>query len=208
MSRSTSREPRPSRPAPDGSRSRPPGTGPRRSARWSSSKPICTMRSLTVGIPSGRVLPSPLGISTRLTGLGRYERSLRLSPSSRKVGLRARREPFDAYAVHPRRPRVGGDLAPRNRQDRGPDGLVNQRKPLASLDAVRQRRRHAPSRSKLPHGSRRGSRASGPCLALSGAAGPHRLLLSSQTRLPLASLPSLEAVLLSAPLTAPAASVL
>ena len=25
-----------------------------------------------VGIPSGRVRPSPLGISTRLTGLGRY----------------------------------------------------------------------------------------------------------------------------------------
>jgi len=30
-----------------------------------------TMRSFTVGIPRGRVLPSPLGISTRLTGLGR-----------------------------------------------------------------------------------------------------------------------------------------
>ena len=32
---------------------------------------VCTIRSLTVGIPSGRVRPSPLGISTRLTGAGR-----------------------------------------------------------------------------------------------------------------------------------------
>src|SRR5215472_17638820 len=30
------------------------------------------MRSLTVGIPSGRVLPSPFGISTRLTACGWY----------------------------------------------------------------------------------------------------------------------------------------
>ena len=32
----------------------------------------CAIRSLTVGIPKGRVWPSPFGISTRLTAWGRY----------------------------------------------------------------------------------------------------------------------------------------
>jgi len=40
----------------------------------SSSKAtaVWTTRSLTVGMPSGRVLPSPLGMRTRRTGLARY----------------------------------------------------------------------------------------------------------------------------------------
>src|SRR5208282_1623880 len=66
--------------------------------------------------------------------------------------LRSRREPLDALTVHPRGPFVGGDLAPRNLEGRRPDGLVNQRKPLASFDALVERRRHAlcPDRSFRP----------------------------------------------------------
>src|SRR5688572_12992763 len=40
------------------------------------------MRSLTVGMPSGRVLPSPFGISTRLTACGRYVPSRKAPDSS------------------------------------------------------------------------------------------------------------------------------
>jgi Recombinase/Recombinase zinc beta ribbon domain len=68
--------------APEGSRGFPRGTelqsmrtGWRSQTRGIGSMTIFraawTMRSFTVGIPRGRVLPSPLGMSTRLTGLGR-----------------------------------------------------------------------------------------------------------------------------------------
>ena len=48
----------------------------------------CTTRSLTVGIPRGQTLPSPLGMYTRRTGLGRYCR--RLSSSARSANHCAR----------------------------------------------------------------------------------------------------------------------
>ena len=38
------------------------------SRRWTT---ICAIRSATVGMPNGRVLPSPFGMSTRLTGGGK-----------------------------------------------------------------------------------------------------------------------------------------
>jgi len=47
---------------------------------------VCTTRSRTVGMPKGRVLPSPLGICTRSTGRGVYfpvaSRSCRRASSS------------------------------------------------------------------------------------------------------------------------------
>jgi len=54
-----------------------------------------------------------------------------------------RREPLDALAIHPRRPFVPRHLPPRGFQGRGPDDLVRQTEPLASCEAVGQRRHHA-----------------------------------------------------------------
>ena len=57
------------------------------------------------------------------------------------VGLR--HEPFDALAVHPGCPVVAGDFPPPRLEGRRSDGLVHQTVPLASFDAVAQRRHHA-----------------------------------------------------------------
>src|SRR5207244_9751905 len=61
----------------------------------------------------------------------------------RQIPLRLGREPFDALAIHPRRPLVPRDLSPRGIEGRRPDGLIHQTEPLASFDAVDQRRHHA-----------------------------------------------------------------
>src|SRR6266849_5339478 len=60
-----------------------------------------------------------------------------------QIPLRLRREPFDALAIHPGRPVVARDFPPRRLQGRRSDDLVHQTVPLASFDAVAQRRHHA-----------------------------------------------------------------
>ena len=60
-----------------------------------------------------------------------------------QISLRLSREPFDALAIHPRRPLVLRNLVPRRVQGWGPDDLIHQAEPLASFDAVNQRRHHA-----------------------------------------------------------------
>src|SRR5271154_3777728 len=55
-----------------------------------SGRMLRIRRDLTVGIPSGLVLPSPFGISTRLTAWGRYE------PSRSAVDSSARYKPARA----------------------------------------------------------------------------------------------------------------
>jgi|EndMetStandDraft_5_1072996.scaffolds.fasta_scaffold10797_1 hypothetical protein len=92
----------------------------------------------------------------------------------RQISIRARREPLDALAVHACRPLVPLDFPPRGFQGCRPDGLIHQAKPLASFDAVTQRRQHAfrPDRSFRPPPSPRLSAGDvSPLLSLGGTVG-------------------------------------
>ena len=60
-----------------------------------------------------------------------------------QIPLGLRREPFDALAIHPGRPVVARDFPPCRPQSGRSDDLVHQTVPLASFDAVTQRRHHA-----------------------------------------------------------------
>ena len=100
------------------------------------------MRSLTVRTPSGRVWPPPLGMSARLTGAGRYRPDFNVDEVRPD---KARRPPRTARCFGHRFARsfVPLDLEPRGFEGFKRDGLIHQAEPLASFDAVAQRRPHA-----------------------------------------------------------------
>src|SRR6202022_593933 len=92
----------------------------------------------------------------------------------RQIPLRARRKPRDALTIHACRPLVPLDFPPRGFQGCRPDGLIHHAKPLASFDAVTQRRHHAirPDRSFRPPPSPRLSAGGvSPLLSLGGTIG-------------------------------------
>src|SRR6266478_3891031 len=70
----------------------------------------------------------------------------------RQIPFRAHRKPCDALTIHACRPLVPLDFPPRGFQGCRPDGLIHHAEPLASFDAVTQRRHHAirPDRSFRP----------------------------------------------------------
>src|ERR1700724_1310049 len=92
----------------------------------------------------------------------------------RQIPLRARRKPLDALTIHACRPLVPLDFPPCGFQGCRPDGLIHHAKPLASFDAVTQRRHHAirPDRSFRPPPSPRLSAGGvSPLLSLGGTIG-------------------------------------
>src|SRR5215469_1669092 len=112
------------------------------------------------------------------------------------------REPFDALPVHPGRPLVARDFLPRRCQGRRSNDLVHQTVPLASFDAVAQRRHHAlgPDRCFRPPPL---TAAAGfcPCVAFSGTPEAACCLIPDSAP-PTSCPPSLGAVLLPALFTA------
>ena len=93
---------------PVGTRSSARQSSPRRSAPTPASSAVCTIRSFTVGMPSGRRSRLPgLSIHTRLTGWGRY-RPARSGTAAVLPGTapRAPRTRSDALPIHPCCPAV------------------------------------------------------------------------------------------------------
>ncbi len=68
-----------------------------------------------------------------------------------QIPLRSGGEPLDTLPVHPARPFVPRNLAPRGFQGGRPDELINQAEPFASSAAVTQRRHHAVSPDRRFH---------------------------------------------------------
>src|SRR5882724_1227519 len=102
--------------------------------------------------------PERTGLPLAFGNLDPFDRArpvaavLQILVKLRQIPIRDRREPFDALTIHACRPLVPLDFPPRGFQGRRPDGLVHHAEPLASFDAVTQRRHHAvrPDRSFRP----------------------------------------------------------
>src|SRR5258705_11538486 len=91
-----------------------------------------------------------------------------------KVHAGIRRERLDALTIYASRPLVSLDFSPGDFQRRRPDGLICQAEPLASFDAVTQRRHHAlrPDRSfRPPPSSRLSAGGVSPLHSLGGTVG-------------------------------------
>ena len=104
---------------------------------------VCTMRSLTTGIPNGRILPPPLGISTRRIGSGRYSPAPKRLLQFFQIHFCPCRKPLHALPIHSRRSGVRLYLLPRRLKRLASVHFVDQAKPFPSFDAVFQRRQHA-----------------------------------------------------------------
>ena len=162
------------------------------------------------------------GLAVPLGYLDPFHRSrpiaavLQLLVKLRQIPLRLRREPFDALSINPRRPLVPLDSRPSGRQGRRPIDLVYQTEPLGPPhgSSLRPARGHALTpltsadtmrsvqiEASVHRRSRR--RASVPCVASSAL--PGRACRASDIAPPTPCLPSLGAVLLPAPFTAPGA---
>ena len=109
------------------------------------------MRSLTVGMPNGRVLP-PCAQRKKDWALRDVDpldslRLVRARPQVRRqlrqIEICLRREPPDRLPIHTRSALVDADLRPRPFKRLGCVHLVDQTTPSACLDAVPQRRQHA-----------------------------------------------------------------
>src|SRR5687767_12333055 len=97
------------------------------------------MRSLTTGIPNGRNLPPPLGIS----GLWPVASTLKSCTQFLKIDLRSCRKPLHALPIHSCCPSVRLNFLPCRLKRLGSVHFVDQAEPLTSSDAVFQRRQHA-----------------------------------------------------------------
>src|SRR6201985_671029 len=104
---------------------------------------VCTIPSLTVGVPHRPGAPARLGDLDPFDRLRPVAAFPQREVKFRQIPRRLDREPLDALAIHPGRPLVPRNLAPRGFQGRRPDHLIHQAEPLASFDAVDQRRDHA-----------------------------------------------------------------
>ena len=124
------------------------------------------MRSLTVGMPSGRVLPSPFGISTRLIGSGWYVPSRSAVESSVKYRSACLANRSRLCPSTPAAPPLAQTLVPAASSTAGAYTLsirLNQRPPLtpfSSADTMRSVQTEASTHDQ--------SRASAPCVALAG----------------------------------------
>ena len=101
------------------------------------------MRSLTAGIPNGRVLPSPLGISTRRIGCRSVFSALKPSLKFFQIDFRSGRKLLHALPIHSSRSGVVFHFAPGRPKHPLAVHLVDQAKPFPSFNAVFQRRQHA-----------------------------------------------------------------
>src|SRR5690554_4906803 len=89
-----------------------PGRYPWEQSRKSASKmgsrislaAVCTTRSLTVGIPRGRVFPFALGISTRRmeVGMKKTDLVLEMLRRARNQGVEADAVLFDSWYCYPK----------------------------------------------------------------------------------------------------------
>src|SRR5260221_390243 len=124
--------------------------------------------------------PERTGLPTALGNIDPFDRArpvaavLQILMKLRQIPFRTHRKPRDALTIHACRPLVPLDFPPRGFQGCRPDGLIHHAKPLASFDAVTQRRHHAirPDRSFRPPPSPRLSAAgASPFLSLASTTG-------------------------------------
>src|SRR5215469_17701210 len=104
---------------------------------------VCTIRSLDRRNPEWTGAPVTFGDLYPFDRARPVAGALQAVVKLLQVPLRLGRKPFDALAIHPRRPLVPRNLLPRGAQGRRADDLIHQAEPLASFDAVIQRRHHA-----------------------------------------------------------------
>src|SRR5512145_3331249 len=125
------------------------------------------MRSLTVGMPSGRVLPSPLGMSTRLTACGRYVPARSAASSSdRYTSAFAANRSIDCPST-PAAPRLASTFTQAALSVAGANTLsINENHlppltPLPRADSMRSVHTEASTHDRLPPSVE----VSAPCLA-------------------------------------------
>src|SRR5262245_60372286 len=125
------------------------------------------MRSLTVGMPSGRVLPSLLGMSTRLTAWGWYVPILSaVSSSDRYISAFAANRSIDCPST-PAAPRLASTFAQAALSVAGANTLsINENHlppltPLSRADSMRSVHTEASTHGRVPLAVA----VSAPCLA-------------------------------------------